>query len=203
MENLPQFNLADLGFIILVLIGLARGWARGLSGELARLLSVAAGLAAGIYFYQPVGRHLVEQTRLGEWEEPATHGIAFGLIFIGTWLAMRLLRFLLRHVMEFAFRGKIEKVGGALAGLLRSAILAAAGVLLLGSCPVAGLRRFFFEESVIGGTLARHLLPVYDELREKYPALQALPRRGEPDLEDGGVEREWFRGADLPAVDAE
>jgi len=185
MENLPQFNLVDVLALIYVVLGALRGLSRGLSGELARLLSVVVAVAVGLYFYEPVGRYLLEHTRLAEGGETTAYAVSFGVLLIGGWLAMRVLRFLLRSLMEFSFRGRLEKVGGAVAGFLRCSVEAAAVILLLGLVPHETMRRLFVDESLLGRPLARYVLPAYDELAEKYPTLRIPSRResGDPDDE--------------------
>lgn len=185
MENLPQFNLVDVLALIYVVLGALRGLSRGLSGELARLLSVVVAVAVGLYFYEPVGRYLLEHTRLAEGGETTAYAASFGVLLVGGWLAMRVLRFLLRSLMEFSFRGRLEKVGGAVAGFLRCSVEAAAVILLLGLVPHETMRRLFVDESLLGRPLARYVLPAYDELAEKYPTLRIPSRResGDPDDE--------------------
>ncbi|MBU1693479.1 MAG: CvpA family protein [Verrucomicrobia bacterium] len=191
MENLPQFNLVDIIALLYIALITLRGLARGLSGELARLLSAAAAVAAGLYFYEPFGRVLLQYTRLGEWGgERTAFGVAFALLLIGGWLAMRALRFLLRHLMEFTFRGRIERVGGMLAGFLRASVVAGAVILLLGLAPQEDLRQLFVEESLLGRHLARYALPAYDELAEKFPALRIPARKEAADVEEVEAEEQ-------------
>lgn len=197
MENGPQFNPVDIVALVYVLFVLIRGFFRGLSGELARLLSAAAAVAAGLYFYRPVGEWLADNTRLAEWGESLPFGLAFGLMLLGAWLLMRLLRLVLKSLMVFSFRGNLERVGGGLAGGIRASVVAAALILLLGLWPSETMRRVFVDESVLGRNLARHVLPVYDRLAEKYPAIR-LPAPSEV-LEEQDPGPEWPPDREVPA----
>ena len=184
MENLPQFNLVDVIALICIVLGALRGLTGGLSGELARLLSAVGAVAAGIHFYEPLGRTLLDHTRMGEWGERTAYGVAFALLLAGGWLVMRVLRFLLRSLMEFTFRGRIERVGGMLAGFLRASVVTGAVILLLGLVPHEAMRRLFVDESLLGRPLARYVLPAYEELADKYPALRLPARRESADLDE-------------------
>ena len=176
MDQLPHFNVIDIVVVILILLGLIRGLVKGLSGELAGLLSAAAAVTGAWYFYTPLGNFLTDKTRLSE---AATGAVAFILALVGAYLLMRILRLVLRHVMEFSFKGSIEKIGGMLAGGIRMTVVVAAIVLLMAMWPHEYLHRLFAEESVFGRFVFEKLGPVYEEIAEKHPALQ-IPRKEEP-----------------------
>ena len=176
MDQLPHFNIIDIVVVVLIVLGLIRGLIKGLSGELAGLLSAAAAVAGGWYGYQPLGNFLADKTRLSE---PATIAVAFILALIGAYILMRILRLVLRSVMEFSFKGKIEKIGGMLAGGIRMTVVVAALVLLMALWPHEYLHRLFAEESVFGRYIFDNLGPVYEKIAEEHPALQ-IPQKEEP-----------------------
>ena len=183
MDNLSHFNIVDIVALILILLGLVRGFMNGLSGELAGLLGAAAAFAGAWYFYTPLGNLLADKTRLSE---RATVAVAFVLALIGAYMAMRILRLVLRHVMEFSFKGKIEKIGGMLAGGIRMTVVATALVLLMTLWPHEYLHRLFAEESVFGGFVFEKLGPVYEKIVEEHPALK-IPRKEEPLAEESMI----------------
>jgi uncharacterized membrane protein required for colicin V production len=181
MEHLPHFNIVDLAVMVLLLLGLARGAMRGLSGELSGLISAGAALFAGWSLYRPIGDFLFNRSRLSE---PAAHVVAFFAALVGGYLLMKVIGLILRSIMEFSFRGRIERVGGALAGFSRSAVVLAVILLLAGLWPSSSLHRLFAEESVAGRTVYRTLGPAYESLAEKHPALR-IPGVTQ-NVEDGG-----------------
>ena len=183
MDTSTHFNVVDIAAVVLIIFGLVRGLMKGLSGELAGLLSAAAAVAGGWYGYQPLGNFLADKTRLSE---PATVAVAFILALIGAYILMRILRLVLRSVMEFSFKGKIEKIGGMLAGGIRMTVVVAALVLMMALWPHEYLHRLFAEESVFGHFVFGTLGPVYEKIAEEHPALQ-IPRKEEPAVEDGPV----------------
>jgi membrane protein required for colicin V production len=180
MDQLPHFNIIDVMVAVLIVLGLIRGVVKGLSGELAGLLSAAAAVTGAWYFYTPLGNFLADKTRLSE---PATVAVAFVLALVGAYILMRILRLVLRHVMEFSFKGKIEKIGGMLAGGIRMTVIVAALVLLMALWPHDYLHRLFAEESVFGRFVFEKLGPVYEQIAEEHPALQ-IPRKEESVVED-------------------
>lgn len=165
MENLPQFSIIDIAAMALVAVGLVRGMTRGLSGELARLAGALAAVAAGWFSYRPFGEFLARVTRLSG---AGSYALAFILTLVGAFVVMRILRFVLRHIMEFSFKGKIERVGGALAGLIRMTLVCAALLLAGGLSPNSYLHRVFAEDSRLGRFVFEKLGPVYERWSEKH-----------------------------------
>ncbi len=181
MSSLPQFNVADIAITVLLLLGLVRGAKKGLSGELSGLISIGAALFAGWKLHEPIGDFIIGHTRLSG---AAAYVTAFVATLVGGYLVMKAVRLISRHVMEFSFKGRIERIGGALAGLTKTAAVVAAVVLAIGLSPSAPFHGWVAKESVIGRTLCRTLTPVYEDLSEKYPALK-IPRKGEEEpIED-------------------
>jgi uncharacterized membrane protein required for colicin V production len=181
MEHMAQFNVVDVVALILMTIGMIRGVSKGLSGELAELISAAAALVVGWRFYQPLGNYLKNVSRMSE---TGSYLAAFLVILVGGYIAMRLLRVMLRALMEFSFKGKLERIGGGLAGLLRTTVVISAFILIVALIPQARVHRVVAEESVFGKFLYNNLGPVYDTLSEKYPALK-IPREQQVDFSDG------------------
>jgi uncharacterized membrane protein required for colicin V production len=197
-----DFNLIDIVALLYIIYSVVRGWKRGLSGELARLISLAIIVIFGWQGYAPLGEKLGEVTRLSE---PSSRFAGFFIaIFLAT-VTMVLLRLILRNIMEFTFKGPLERVGGMVAGGLRSGFLIAAIVIAASLTPISYLRITFGEESRIGSILTHTLLPAYQHMATEYPdlGLPALPDEPAPaepaDEEDeereevGGEEEETER----------
>jgi membrane protein required for colicin V production len=178
--SVPQFSVVDIVVLIVLAYGIFRGARRGLSGELAGLLSVAVALVAGYYFYRPFSEYLVGATRLAP---PAANAVAFMAVVMGSYIVMLVARLVLSKLMQFSFKGALERVGGALAGLARSSVVVAIVLLVLGMMPFTDLHRVVAEESRSGRWVCEALGPVYEDLAEKYPALK-LPAEPPNPLED-------------------
>lgn len=183
MSSLPHFNIVDIVIMALLLFGMIRGARKGLSGELADVISIAAAFFAGWVFYEPLGTYFRTNTRLSE---TGSYIAAFFAVLVGAYLLMRVLRLVLQHVMEFSFKGKIERVGGALAGLAHAGVVTASLILVVGLLPDRALHYNFVENSVFGLVLYERLGPVYEDLSEKHPALRLPDGKTE-----SGTEGAW------------
>jgi uncharacterized membrane protein required for colicin V production len=172
VNGASTISIVDALVLVLLAISLIRGIVRGLSGELAGLISAAVALAAGWYGFLPLGEWVEAHTRLSG--RPA-YTFAFALAVIGGYIAMRILRLALRSILEFSFKGAVERGGGALAGLLHGAMVAAVMLLFLGLWPAEPLHRWVTEESVAGRFVNSRLRPWYDAMIEQHPDLP-LPR---------------------------
>lgn len=176
MNELPQFNIFDIIVLLYLLSGLYHGLRRGLSGELAGVLSTGLAFVGGWKLYQPLGDHLLKVSKLSS---PTAHALAFVILIVGGYIVLKIIRLLLRHLMEFSFKGKLERLGGALAGLIRVTVVAATFVLMVGLGPGAFLRNLVIEQSVFGSQVFSRLGPVVESLKEKYPALQQAEEQAE------------------------
>ena len=164
-----MYNAVDLAALMLVLLGTLQGLRRGLSGELASVFSVVVAFFAGWKFYAPVGRFIAERTNMSD---PLSNAFAFALCLVAGLLVMYSIGLLLQMLFVFTFRGKIERIGGALCGTIRLLLITCAGIFLMGLLPSRFLQRHFAEESATGRLLFDHLAPVKESIVEKIPVLK-------------------------------
>ena len=179
--DFSQLNLIDLIAGIYLIFSIFRGFKRGLSGELARLVSIAVILISGWQFYEPLGQKIGEVTRLTDSESRLT---GFILTLVAAGLVMVLLRWILKNMMEFTFKGNIERIGGMIAGFLRSLAIVTAIVMAASLSPSAYLAQTFSEDSRIGSLITQYVVPAYQYITEEKPEL------GLPPLPGGGSEKE-------------
>ncbi|MCS6771250.1 MAG: CvpA family protein [Kiritimatiellae bacterium] len=166
-------NLADWFVLAFMIFGLTGGIRRGLSGELTRML-IAAGCVAAVWrFSRPAADWVSTQTG---WTGSAALLTAAGAVLLAAYFSLTLLRLATAAVFQFAFKGSAEKIGGALCGLIRSALVAALVLTLLSVLPHEPLHRHVAVESKIGRALYAYTAPWLDRMAEKVPELN-LPRR--------------------------
>lgn len=158
MNWLSSPNLIDIVALVVVVLGAFQGWLRGLSGELARLISVVVAFVLGIYFYRPFGAWFLENTRLSI---QAADTLAFVVTVLAAAVVMVLLRVVLKRIMKVVIEEKFDKACGVAAGLLRAWVLVAVVFLAMNLWPNTYLNRKFGEESIIG----RQVLRLVPELR--------------------------------------
>jgi uncharacterized membrane protein required for colicin V production len=183
-------QIVDLAALALVIIGILGGARRGLSGELARVIAIAASVYAAWYLSGPATEWL--SARQPEWTQQKSLGVAFTALILAALIVSWLLRAALRSVMTFAFKGRLERIGGAVCGLLRGCIFAAVILLLLSLVPHEGLRYAVTEDSWTGRLVGQKLLPFYEDIRERAPELGLPPT-------DRVAPGEESLGAEIPA----
>jgi len=152
MQDLPPLSLVDILAMAIILLGIFRGVRIGLSGEIARLVALLAGLALGLYAYEPIAAWTVAQTGL----TGLTAAIpAFALTAALAVLAMALLRAVLAGVIRFVVRDDFDRAGGGVAGFITSALFVLLVFLAMQMLPGnTRLYHAFADRSVIGTMIA-------------------------------------------------
>lgn len=161
MEALQPVNLIDGVVVLLLLAAMALGFHRGLSGELARLISVVAAFVVAWLAYRPLALWVFEHTRLeGRPAQAVGFGLAVGLALV----VMVLLRLLLKPLIKIVFAGALDRVGGILAGFVRMALTVAIVFMMVNSWPHDYLNRQFGEASLVGRLVLTYGPQVRDRL---------------------------------------
>ena len=126
-------ELAPLDWICLAVLAmslLVGAW-RGLVVEVLSLLSWAAAFVLAQWFAPAVAAKLP----MAGATEPARYAAGFVLIFIATLFAGALLGFVLSKLLSAVGLGAINRLLGALFGLLRGVILILAATVVVGMTP--------------------------------------------------------------------
>jgi hypothetical protein len=173
-QGLPAANLVDVCALGVIALGALRGFFRGLAGEAARALAPAAGLALGWAAGRPLAAWMLEHTRLtGE----RVRAAAFLTAVLGAVVALVAARFVLGKLFKVVVNERVNRVGGALAGAARGALIIAIVFVTLNLWPNEALNRRFGEDSLLGSALLR----IWPGLREA-GAGEVIP---EPDVPAG------------------
>lgn len=162
---MPEFNTLDYILLGLLAVGLIRGTVRGLSGELAGLLGLLIAGFAAWHFYAPLGDMLAETTQL---EPIQSDTVAVVVLVIGAMILLYAASMLLKQVMELTFKGGVERLGGALAGLIRYAVILAALLLVVAQFAQGTAQQLIREDSVIASRSLEILVPWYEEVLLRY-----------------------------------
>jgi len=158
-NGLPSPGIVDVAAAALVALAALRGSFRGLSRELAGLVSVVSATVLGILFYRPTGAWLVNHSRLAD--RPAC-AAAFAAIAVGVWVLAWLLGWLLRRVFRVVAEERAERIGGGLAGALSGICLVVVVLVAANLVPHPELNRRFGEESICGNLLRRTVPYLHD-----------------------------------------
>ena len=173
-----QFNWVDWAFAAVLVYGAVMGLVRGLSSELATLISMVAAVIVTRLFYEPASGWVCE--RWG-WNEQITRLFAVVLLALLALYGMRLLRIALGAMMTFSFKGLVERVGGLLAGFFRLGVIALVLLLAASFVPSSTLQRAVMYDSAVGRQALPLLVAKYNELAAKAAMLPAeIPIGVEP-----------------------
>jgi membrane protein required for colicin V production len=159
-------NWLDASLALPLIWGLYRGVTSGLIMELARMVGLVAGIALGVGFANEFADWIYENTDVTNDLLPI---IAFGFIFLGVLILVHLFAKLLQGAANAISLAWLNKLGGALFGILRMAFLVSTVILLFNRAEL--LKRFNNGETAQGSLLyepitqvAPVLLPILDQL---------------------------------------
>ncbi|NLB59738.1 MAG: CvpA family protein, partial [Lentisphaerae bacterium] len=148
-------NAVDIAAVFLVLLALLLGWRRGLAGTLWQLLGTLIILLVALRCYRPFGILLTQHTiQLADNPELAG-ALAFLLISLVLGLGWLVLRALLGVLLTIIFNEKINRGGGAVAGLIQGLALVFLCVYAAGLWPQPAMRQLFVQNSVVGRSIFR------------------------------------------------
>ena len=114
-------NYLDIILGILLLWGLVRGLMKGLFVSLASLIALIAGIYIAVHFSHIVGDYLKQYV---DWQENAIKLSAFAITFILVVIGISLLGRILTKIADYAALGILNKLLGAVFGLLKFAFIA-------------------------------------------------------------------------------
>jgi uncharacterized membrane protein required for colicin V production len=169
MINLPPgFNSVDIIALFIILIGAVQGFFRGLSGEIARLAGTILAFVAGVLLREPVGRWIVDNTKL---EEQAAHAAAFITTVLLALTVLILLRIIVKRIVKIVFAEAFDKGAGVVAGMLRASIIVLIIFIGMNMIPHEYLNRLFGEESAIGRVVVKYVPAIKEKLENRNSAI--------------------------------
>ena len=154
-------SLVDIAALVLIGLSTLHGCLRGLSGELAHFLSVVSAFAFGLWLHQPLALWMLTSTRL---EGRPAQAVAFATSVTGALVALILVRFAMRRIMKVVIEEEFDRIGGGIAGFIRSTVIVIIVFILLNMWPHEYLNRKFGEESLIGAAIRPHIPMIEDKL---------------------------------------
>jgi len=176
MENLPTPNIIDILAAVIIFLGAMRGGQRGLSGEMARLASVAVALVIGIACHSLVGTWLTAHSRL----TPKTaETVSFIVTVVGALGVMILVRTGMEGIGKLTLQKAVDKSAGVVAGCAGSVVVVIIIFLLAHMWPNAYVNRIFGQDSIIGRLITPYA-PSLSRKVEELPvsrSVRAIKRR--------------------------
>ncbi|MBU3028007.1 CvpA family protein [Zobellia galactanivorans] len=119
-------SFLDIILGLLLLYGLWKGLKNGLFVELASIVALIAGIYGAIHFSYYAGDYLSQNM---DWNERYINIAAFVITFIVIVLAVQLAGKFLTKIANFAMLGLLNKVAGAIFGVVKVAVIL--GALLI------------------------------------------------------------------------
>ncbi len=164
----------DIGVLVWLLVGLIGGAVRGLSRELGRGLLAVGALSAGGLLYRPVGAALQSLTGLSPDVAAAAGFVAVAVVAI---LALLVVGRVFQWLVNFTFRGPIERFGGAVAGLVGAIVTAAIVLVAARLLPAENVRQVVAEQSWFGRRVCATFPALYRQWADQVDALQNAATR--------------------------
>ena len=170
MQALENFNWVDILLILLLLKTVYVGARRGLTAEFFKLIGTVLSLVLGLHNYNRIATALVEYINIPIWLSQFVILVIIVLLIrvIFKYIVLLLLKFL-----KIQFVLQLERIGGALVGLVRSFLIGGLLLLILSFLPIGYLYRSICERSC--------LAPYFINLTEKtYSSIIGLVPFAEP-----------------------
>lgn len=137
-------NIADLIFLLLALFFVIKGFFRGFISEFMSMAALILGLIAAMAFQNQLSALLKDMIKSDTFRPIA----AFFLLFIGTYILVKLLELLLHNAIEAIKMNSLDRLLGLVWGLLETAVIVLIIVFLIYRFKFkAGIS--FLDESVV------------------------------------------------------
>jgi uncharacterized membrane protein required for colicin V production len=171
----------DIACVLYALYALIKGIRRGLASELARLVGFLGIFLVAWWFYPTLGETLLATTRLEH--ARSANLLAFVLLLAGAYLVFLAIRLLLKLLIDFKFKGAVEKIGGGLCGLARAALFVTLLLIVVFLGGQGVVYDYVAERSRVGEFFDLYTVPTYENAALTYPDLH-LPLPEDPVIED-------------------
>ncbi len=153
MNYFSNVNLVDLILLSLLFIFSITGFRKGIVIEIASLLSFFAGIIGGIKF-SPFVSDIINS--FFSWNPTVTKIIAFIIVFIVCVRITTLAAKIITKALKLAFLGLINRILGALFGLLKGAIIFGFLIFLFGNFIIqyiTSIPEEYLNNSILYGVL--------------------------------------------------
>ena len=121
-------NFLDIVLGLLLLWGLWKGLNNGLLIEVASIIALIAGIYGAIHFSYIAGNYISERM---QWDEKIINIAALIITFMLIVLVAHILGKILTKIIDFAMLGILNKIAGAIFGILKVAVILGALLVFL------------------------------------------------------------------------
>ena len=120
-------NFADLLFLLVALFFVIKGFIRGFISEFMSMAALILGLVAALMFQGQVAALLKDMVKSDTFRPL----IAFFILFIGTYIVVKLLEMMLHNAIEAIKMNSLDRLLGILWGLLETSVIVLIVVFLI------------------------------------------------------------------------
>jgi membrane protein required for colicin V production len=156
----------DTTLLAALSLGAALGFASGLFWQLARIASFASAVYVTMALHDStvelLGEHLLRDANAG-----VIRAAAYLFVFLGAYLCLFLVARLLRMWVRSSEMAPMDRLLGALLGMAKVAIVAAAACWIMPYCPQAGPKEWH-DSSTLAPVLTRGLDAALSHVPEEY-----------------------------------
>lgn len=170
-----SMNSIDVILSIFLLFGLIRGFFKGFFVELAGLLALIIGIYIALH-YSEIAFAFLED--LFSWDENYLLILSFAVTFFIVALLVVLLGRILTKILNLVALGILNKLAGAIFGLIKMAFFISLFFMFVNASPAYGLGEEAKETSVLYGTvegIAPFLLPSIIERLDELEIFDPTP----------------------------
>ncbi len=153
-------NWLDLVLILIFVVAAIGGAKSGLIKSVIGLVALTVGIVLAVRFYPEFGKWLQHFIANGTWARV----IAFALILVGTIIAGSIAGSFVRKLASAIGLGFFDRIGGALFGLLITAVVFGGILSLVSSAPGALGLQSSINDSLVASFLIDRALPVLGPL---------------------------------------
>lgn len=121
-------NYIDITLCIPLVWGLYKGFTKGLIIEAASMIAFGLGVWGGIHFSSWVADKI---TTTFSWQSEYLPIVSFALTFLGIIIAVYFIAKLIQRLVEGLAMGAINKIGGALFGTLKFALMMSVVIFMI------------------------------------------------------------------------
>ena len=121
-------SILDIALLVLLVLGMVRGFSRGFFVEIASLVALIAGVYGAFHFSNFAASFLKDRV---DWNENTVNIAAFVTTFVIIVLVIALAGKALTKIADFAMLGLLNKILGALFGGLKVALILSVILIVL------------------------------------------------------------------------
>ena len=167
-----SFNALDVFILIVLLMGLSRGWFTGATRQVIGFAGTILAIVLALESMRTFGRVIGGVIPMGDAIEPIA---GFAVVFIMVQVVLILLTKLIDAALKVLKLGLVNRFAGAVVGACKVMLILSALFLVMGSFGIPDRR--YCEESTLYAPVAKVLPVTWDYVAKRLPMVRSLSDR--------------------------